>query len=133
VSQPDGVLVVGVSAGGLATAEALRRNGYLGPLTVLGVARGTALATRVVVVGDGVLGAEIAATTRNMGLAVTMAGPQEAPLAYRVPTPRCPSWRVIRRAAGSSPSTATAVRSSASSAGTCPNKPVCGARLSGAR
>lgn len=37
--------------------------------------------SRVVVVGDGVLGAEIAATARDMGLAVTMAGPQQAPLA----------------------------------------------------
>jgi NADPH-dependent 2,4-dienoyl-CoA reductase/sulfur reductase-like enzyme len=36
---------------------------------------------RVVVVGDGVLGAEIAATARGMGLTVTMAGPQPAPLA----------------------------------------------------
>lgn len=35
---------------------------------------------RVVVVGDGVLGAEIAATARKLGLAVTMAGPQAAPL-----------------------------------------------------
>jgi NADPH-dependent 2,4-dienoyl-CoA reductase/sulfur reductase-like enzyme len=38
---------------------------------------------RAVVVGDGVLGAEIAATARSMGVAVTMAGPQEAPLAYQ--------------------------------------------------
>ena len=37
-------------------------------------------ASRVVVVGDGVLGAEIAATARKMGLSVTMAGPQAAPL-----------------------------------------------------
>jgi NADPH-dependent 2,4-dienoyl-CoA reductase/sulfur reductase-like enzyme len=37
-------------------------------------------ARRVVVVGDGVLGAEIAATARKMGLSVTMAGPQAAPL-----------------------------------------------------
>ncbi|MGW6281892.1 NAD(P)/FAD-dependent oxidoreductase [Kribbella sp. NPDC055071] len=37
-------------------------------------------ASRVVVVGDGVLGAEIAATARKMGLPVTMAGPQAAPL-----------------------------------------------------
>ncbi|TDW15172.1 NAD(P)/FAD-dependent oxidoreductase [Kribbella kalugense] len=35
---------------------------------------------RVVVVGDGVLGAEIAATARKLGLAVTMAGPQAVPL-----------------------------------------------------
>ncbi|MEV6126899.1 FAD/NAD(P)-binding oxidoreductase [Streptomyces violaceusniger] len=36
--------------------------------------------SRVVVVGDGVLGTEIAATARTMGLAVTLAGPQRAPL-----------------------------------------------------
>jgi NADPH-dependent 2,4-dienoyl-CoA reductase/sulfur reductase-like enzyme len=184
MSTPDGVLVVGASAAGLGAAEALRRKGYDGRLTVLGaephlpydrpplskqvlsgswrperaqlrqpdalskldaefvlgdpavgldtVARAVAtksgrvltaeavvLATglrprtlpgqdglagvhvlrtlddslalradlvvgkRVVVVGDGVLGAEIAATARGMGLAVTMAGPQPAPLAYQ--------------------------------------------------
>ncbi|MFC7328258.1 NAD(P)/FAD-dependent oxidoreductase [Marinactinospora rubrisoli] len=38
-------------------------------------------AERVVVVGDGVLGAETAATAREMGRAVTLAGPQPAPLA----------------------------------------------------
>jgi NADPH-dependent 2,4-dienoyl-CoA reductase/sulfur reductase-like enzyme len=38
-------------------------------------------ATQLVVVGDGVLGAEIAATARTLGLAVTLAGPQQAPLA----------------------------------------------------
>lgn len=37
-------------------------------------------AHRVVVVGDGVLGCEIAATARKLGLAVTMAGPQAVPL-----------------------------------------------------
>lgn len=184
MSTPDGVLVVGASAAGLAAAEALRRKGYEGPLTVLGAephlpydrpplskqvlggawqpdraqlrqpemlskldasfvlgdpavgldttaravatASGRVLAaeaivlatglrprtlpgqdglagvhvlrtlddslalrkdllscTRVVVVGDGVLGAEIAATARGMGLAVTMVGPQDAPLAYQ--------------------------------------------------
>jgi NADPH-dependent 2,4-dienoyl-CoA reductase/sulfur reductase-like enzyme len=35
---------------------------------------------RVVVVGDGVLGAEVAATARKLGCAVTMVGPQAAPL-----------------------------------------------------
>jgi NADPH-dependent 2,4-dienoyl-CoA reductase/sulfur reductase-like enzyme len=185
VSTPDGVLVVGASAGGLATVEALRRKGYQGPLTVLGAephlpydrpplskqvlsgqwepararlraeaqlskldasfvpgdpavrldlatgsvhtaagrvltAEAVVLATglrprtlpgqdglagvhvlrtlddslalradllsasRVVVVGDGVLGAEIAATARGMGCAVIMAGPQEAPLLYQL-------------------------------------------------
>ena len=40
-------------------------------------------ASRVVVVGDGVLAAEIAATARRLGPAVTMAGPGPAPLAGR--------------------------------------------------
>ncbi|MBB2935572.1 NAD(P)H-nitrite reductase large subunit [Amycolatopsis bartoniae] len=40
-------------------------------------------AERLVVVGDGVLGAEIAATACSMGLAVTMAGPQPAPMALQ--------------------------------------------------
>ncbi len=40
--------------------------------------------TRMVVVGDGVLGAEIAATVRGMGLTVTLAGPQRAPLQYQL-------------------------------------------------
>jgi NADPH-dependent 2,4-dienoyl-CoA reductase/sulfur reductase-like enzyme len=39
---------------------------------------------RVVVVGDGVLGAEIAATVCGLGVPVTLAGPQPAPLAYQV-------------------------------------------------
>ncbi|MGV9360862.1 NAD(P)/FAD-dependent oxidoreductase [Amycolatopsis sp. NPDC003731] len=38
---------------------------------------------RVVVVGDGVLGTEIAATLCAAGVAVTLAGPQSAPLAYQ--------------------------------------------------
>ncbi|MFI5696031.1 NAD(P)/FAD-dependent oxidoreductase [Kribbella sp. NPDC051586] len=37
-------------------------------------------AGRLVVVGDGVLGAEIAATARKLGLVVTLAGPQATPL-----------------------------------------------------
>ncbi|MGW2233844.1 NAD(P)/FAD-dependent oxidoreductase [Streptomyces sp. NPDC001759] len=36
MSSPDSVLVVGASAAGLATVEALRRKGYRGALTVLG-------------------------------------------------------------------------------------------------
>jgi NADPH-dependent 2,4-dienoyl-CoA reductase/sulfur reductase-like enzyme len=40
--------------------------------------------SRFVVVGEGVLGAEIAAMTRGMGLDVPMAGPQSAPLAAQV-------------------------------------------------
>ncbi|MEU4766560.1 FAD-dependent oxidoreductase [Actinosynnema sp. NPDC023794] len=41
-------------------------------------------AERLVVVGDGVLGAEVAATARGLGLDVTLAGPQAAPLAARL-------------------------------------------------
>ncbi|MEW2544692.1 FAD/NAD(P)-binding oxidoreductase [Streptomyces sp. NPDC047002] len=41
---------------------------------------GLAAARRVVVVGDGVLGAEIAATVRLTGRDVTLTGPQEAPM-----------------------------------------------------
>lgn len=37
--------------------------------------------SRVVVVGDGVLGAEVAATARTMGLDVTLSGPQATPMA----------------------------------------------------
>ncbi|WP_257232403.1 NAD(P)/FAD-dependent oxidoreductase [Streptomyces sp. Rer75] len=180
-SAPSGVLVVGASAAGLSTAEALRRKGFRGGLTLLGaephqpydrpplskqvlagawepdrallrrpdqlssldasfvlgdaavsldaeartvhtasgrVLRADAIvvatglrprtfagqdglagvhvlrtvddasalraalmaASRVVVVGDGVLGTEIAATARTMGASVTLAGPQPAPL-----------------------------------------------------
>ncbi|WP_369230820.1 NAD(P)/FAD-dependent oxidoreductase [Streptomyces sp. R21] len=41
-------------------------------------------ATRVVVVGEGVLGSEIAATARTLGLDVTLTGPLEAPMALQV-------------------------------------------------
>ena len=41
-------------------------------------------ATRLVVVGEGVLGAEIAATARSLGLDVTMTGPQPAPMALQL-------------------------------------------------
>ncbi|MEV0621880.1 FAD-dependent oxidoreductase [Nonomuraea sp. NPDC050404] len=188
MTAPDHVLVVGASAAGLATVEALRRKGYAGQVTVLGaephlpydrpplskqvlsggwepqraqlrsmdalnaleaefvfgdaatgldvpgravrtasgrvlsadavvVATGLrprtlpgqdemagvhllrtlddalALRTellscaRLVVVGDGVLGAEIAATARGMGVPVTLAGPQPAPLAGQLGRP----------------------------------------------
>jgi len=40
--------------------------------------------SRAVVVGDGVLGAEIAATARQMGVRVTLAGPQSAPMALQL-------------------------------------------------
>ncbi|TDD51637.1 NAD(P)/FAD-dependent oxidoreductase [Saccharopolyspora elongata] len=43
-------------------------------------------ATRVVVVGDGVLGTEIAATARGMGADVTLVGPQPAPMASQFGT-----------------------------------------------
>ena len=181
MSTPSGVLVVGASAAGLATAEALRRKGYGGSVTLVGdeahppydrpplskqvlagtwtperahlrtaevlevldarfvlgdpavaldvptrtvvtasglelgadavvVATGVRprtlpgqvdlagvhvlrsladslalredllVARRLVVVGDGVLGAEVAATARGLGVDVILAGPQRAPL-----------------------------------------------------
>ncbi|WP_280490104.1 NAD(P)/FAD-dependent oxidoreductase [Nocardia carnea] len=40
--------------------------------------------SRLVVVGEGVLGAEIAATSRKLGVDVTMTGPQAAPMALQV-------------------------------------------------
>ncbi|MBH0118396.1 FAD-dependent oxidoreductase [Rhodococcus sp. CX] len=40
--------------------------------------------TRLVVVGEGVLGSEIAATARTLGVEVTMVGPQPAPMALQV-------------------------------------------------
>ncbi len=40
--------------------------------------------TRLVVVGDGVLGTEVAATARKLDLDVTIAGPQPAPMAGQV-------------------------------------------------
>ena len=39
---------------------------------------------RLVVVGEGVLGTEIAATARSMGLVVTLAGPQSTPMASQL-------------------------------------------------
>ena len=185
MTAPDRILVVGASASGLTTAEALRRKGYTGRLTVLGdephapydrpplskqvlaggwepgraalrtgehlasldaefllgdpavaldaaartvrtgsgrelsadaivIATGVrprrlpgqdvpagvhvlrtlddALAlrkallegTRLVVVGEGVLGSEIAATGRRLGLDVTLTGPLDAPMALQV-------------------------------------------------
>ncbi|MFD3307224.1 NAD(P)/FAD-dependent oxidoreductase [Streptomyces sp. NPDC058694] len=41
-------------------------------------------ATRLVIVGEGVLGSEIAATARTLGLDVTLAGPLPAPMATQV-------------------------------------------------
>ncbi|MEU6549016.1 FAD/NAD(P)-binding oxidoreductase [Streptomyces sp. NPDC046915] len=49
----------------------------------LALRAGLLTAPRTVVVGDGVLGAEIAATARAMGVDVTLAGPQRAPLESR--------------------------------------------------
>lgn len=179
MAVPDSVLVVGSSAAGIATADALRRNGYAGALTILGaephppydrpplskqvlagawqperahlrrpdaelvlgepavaldapgrtvctasgrvlcadavvlatglrprtlpgqdglsgvhvlrtlddaiaLRAGLRTASRLVVVGEGVLAAEIAATATTLGVAVTMAGPQPAPLAAQL-------------------------------------------------
>ncbi|WP_328454014.1 NAD(P)/FAD-dependent oxidoreductase [Amycolatopsis sp. NBC_00438] len=46
----------------------------------LALRAGLRAAERLVVVGDGVLGAEIAATARSLGVDVTLAGPQKFPL-----------------------------------------------------
>ena len=50
----------------------------------LALRRDLLTSTRLVVVGEGVLGAEIAATARTLGLDVTIAGPQPAPMALQV-------------------------------------------------
>ncbi|SFB01442.1 Reductase C-terminal [Collimonas sp. OK607] len=185
MSAPDSVLIVGASAGGLCTAEALRRGGYKGKITLIGdephapydrpplskqvlhgaweperaalrpaqaisaldadfvlgdaavaldvnartvrtvsgrffeanaivIATGARArhlpgqeslagvhvlrslddtlalraellsASRVVVVGEGVLGSEIAATARMLGLDVTLVGPLAAPMAAQI-------------------------------------------------
>jgi NADPH-dependent 2,4-dienoyl-CoA reductase/sulfur reductase-like enzyme len=51
---------------------------------VLALRKDLLACSRLVVVGEGVLGAEIAATARTMGLDVTIAGPLSAPLALQV-------------------------------------------------
>lgn len=50
----------------------------------LALRAGLSRSARLVVVGEGVLGAEIAATARKLGLDVTLAGPQSAPLANQL-------------------------------------------------
>ncbi|MFB6719601.1 NAD(P)/FAD-dependent oxidoreductase [Kribbella sp. NPDC056345] len=68
----------------LSDADALRRD--LAGATRVGGTEATpprdasSAPPRLVVVGDGVLGAEVAATARKLGCSVTMAGPQAAPL-----------------------------------------------------
>ncbi|MEV0709479.1 NAD(P)/FAD-dependent oxidoreductase [Nocardia aurea] len=50
----------------------------------LALRAGLLAGSRLIVVGEGVLGAEIAATAREMGLDVTMTGPQPAPMAAQL-------------------------------------------------
>ena len=50
----------------------------------LGLQKDLTPGSRLVVVGEGVLGSEIAATARTMGVDVTMTGPQPAPMALQV-------------------------------------------------
>ncbi|WP_431877275.1 NAD(P)/FAD-dependent oxidoreductase [Amycolatopsis sacchari] len=57
-------------------------------------------AERLVVVGEGVLGSEIAATARTMGLAVTMTGPQPAPMALQFGTLVSERLAVLHREQG---------------------------------
>jgi 3-phenylpropionate/trans-cinnamate dioxygenase ferredoxin reductase component len=60
------IAIVGASLAGLSSARALRDRGFDG---------------RVVVIGGGFIGAEVAATARTLGLAVTVVEQQAVPLA----------------------------------------------------
>ncbi|MGW6007919.1 NAD(P)/FAD-dependent oxidoreductase [Streptomyces sp. NPDC055210] len=79
------VLATGVRARALPGQE-----GIAGVYTLRGLDDAVALkadlrpGSRLVVVGEGVLGSEIAATARTVGLDVTLAGPLAAPMALQV-------------------------------------------------
>jgi NAD(P)H-nitrite reductase large subunit len=55
---------------------------------------------RMVVVGDGVLGTEVAATACRHGLAVTLTGPQQLPMAAQLGTPVARSLAELHRVHG---------------------------------
>ena len=84
--QPDlaGVHVLRTLDDALALRSDLLRHGpdSLGPTGTSDAP--DASGRRLVVVGDGVLGSEVAATAREMGADVTLAGPQPAPMAAQL-------------------------------------------------
>ncbi|MEU8972124.1 FAD-dependent oxidoreductase [Streptomyces monashensis] len=79
------VLATGIRPRPFPGAEDLRGVHVLRTLEDAVALRGElAAAASVVVVGDGVLGSEIAATARGLGGAVTLVGPQAAPMANQL-------------------------------------------------
>ncbi|MFD9394841.1 NAD(P)/FAD-dependent oxidoreductase [Streptomyces sp. NPDC060000] len=81
------VIATGVRARRLPGSEDLAGVHVLRTLDdALALRAGLLAGTRLVVVGEGVLGSEIAATARTLGLDVTLAGPLSAPMALQVGT-----------------------------------------------
>ncbi|WP_405962790.1 FAD-dependent oxidoreductase [Streptomyces sp. NBC_00723] len=79
------VIATGVRARRLPGSEELAGVHVLRTLDdALALRAGLPAGTRLVVVGEGVLGSEIAATARTLGLDVTLAGPLSAPMALQV-------------------------------------------------
>ncbi|OIK01015.1 NAD(P)/FAD-dependent oxidoreductase [Streptomyces monashensis] len=79
------VLATGIRPRPFPGAEGLRGVHVLRTLEDAVALRGElAAAARVVVVGDGVLGSEIAATARGLGVAVTLVGRQATPMASQL-------------------------------------------------
>ncbi|MFD7937722.1 NAD(P)/FAD-dependent oxidoreductase [Streptomyces sp. NPDC059755] len=79
------VIATGVRARRLPGSEDLAGVHVLRTLDdALALRAGLPAGTRLVVVGEGVLGSEIAATARTLGLDVTLAGPLSAPMALQV-------------------------------------------------
>lgn len=72
----DRIAVVGASAAGRAAAEALRRHGWQGELCLIGAEPHL----RVVIVGNGALGSELAATIWELGHEVALVGPASTPM-----------------------------------------------------
>lgn len=79
------VLATGIRPRALPGSEGLRGIHVLRTLEDAAALRAELLAAgNVVVVGEGVLGAEIAATARGLGIAVTVVGPQAVPMASQL-------------------------------------------------
>ncbi|MEU9310712.1 FAD-dependent oxidoreductase [Streptomyces sp. NPDC048256] len=79
------VIATGVRARRLPGSEDLAGVHVLRTLDdALALRAGLPVGTRLVVVGEGVLGSEIAATARTLGLDVTLTGPLSAPMALQV-------------------------------------------------